>query len=113
MRGGSILGANGHPLDAAGASPAPRSIIRTCRGCGCTDNNACVTEITQEQAIGMGLPAMTRQVACCWVLLDIETPTGVCSVCANELGWHPVHMVMVGREEEPELIAAAGVGGFR
>jgi len=67
-------------------------IIRTCRGCGCDDNHACVTELG----------------ACCWVLLDVETPTGICSVCAVELGWHSGHMLMVGREEEPELMAAAG-----
>lgn len=84
--------------------------LRTCRGCGCDDNHACTTEITQRQALAMGLPAMTRQVACCWVLLDAETPTGICSACAIEMDWHPTFLLMAGREEEPELMAAAGGG---
>jgi hypothetical protein len=48
----------------------PRN-LRTCRGCGCDDDHACVT------ADG----------ACAWVLLDLDTPTGVCSACAVEAGW--------------------------
>lgn len=72
-------------------------MLRTCRGCGRDDDHACITV----------------DGPCGWALLDIETPSGICTVCADELDWHPVHMLMVGREEEPELIAAAGGGGFR
>lgn len=82
--------------------------VRTCRGCGCTDNNACVTEITQEQAIGMGLPAMTRQVACCWVLLDVESPSGICSCCALEMDWDSRLMITAGFEEIEDRRFAAG-----
>lgn len=68
------------------------NVLRTCRGCGCDDNNACET--------GDG--------PCAWVLLDIDTPSGICSACADEFGWRPTLMINVGREEEPELLAAAG-----
>jgi hypothetical protein len=44
---------------------------RICRGCGCTDDRACIT------------PAGP----CAWVLMDVEIPTGVCSVCAVRWGW--------------------------
>jgi hypothetical protein len=30
-----------------------------------------------------------------------------------EIGWHQLAMLMAGREEEPELLVAAGGGGFR
>lgn len=53
---------------------------RTCRGCGCTDSHAC--------------PG-----GCSWVLLDLPTPTGVCSACAEDLGWEPMALAMVGTEE--------------
>lgn len=55
---------------------------RMCRCCGCTEANACVTDAGP----------------CAWILLDIETPTGVCSACAAATkwdqkiiveGWHP------------------------
>ena len=46
----------------------------TCRGCGCDDDHACV------QADGT---------PCGWALLDIETPTGVCTACAISVRWHP------------------------
>jgi hypothetical protein len=42
-----------------------------CRGCGCDDNHAC----------------MTGDGPCRWVLLDLDAPTGVCSACAELLGW--------------------------
>lgn len=41
---------------------------RTCRGCGCTDSQAC--------------PG-----GCAWVLLDIASPTGICSRCAEGIAW--------------------------
>ncbi len=50
---------------------------RTCRGCGCTDKCAC--------------PG-----GCSWVLLDIDEPSGICSVCAEALEWNPTILVNVG-----------------
>ncbi len=47
--------------------------LRICRGCGCTDLHGC-------------------QLGCCWVLLDIATPSGICSQCAEEMDWDPVGM---------------------
>jgi hypothetical protein len=44
---------------------------RMCRGCGCTENDACVTE----------------DGPCSWLLFDIETPTGFCTACAVEVEW--------------------------
>jgi hypothetical protein len=56
-------------------------IIRTCRGCGCTDLRAC--------------PG-----GCSWVLLDIESPSGICSTCAEEVClWDPMFMDQIGRDE--------------
>ena len=55
--------------------------LRTCRGCGCDDDHAC----------------LTSDGPCSWVLLDISQPTGVCSVCAEDLGWHPRALATVGR----------------
>lgn len=52
-----------------------------CRGCGCSDSHACIG-------------------GCSWVLLDIDTPTGVCSACAIEVGWDPRAFIMMGREAE-------------
>jgi hypothetical protein len=57
---------------------------RACRGCGCTENNACVVD---------GVP-------CRWVLLDVGVPTGVCSVCAEELRWQPQLLICVGLDDE-------------
>ena len=57
---------------------------RTCRGCGCDDNHACVT------AAG----------PCAWVLLDVETPTGVCSACAEMFRWHPALLATIGLDDE-------------
>jgi hypothetical protein len=47
--------------------------VRTCRGCGCDDNHACIA----------------GDDPCHWVLLDIDTPTGICSSCAELYGWDP------------------------
>jgi hypothetical protein len=44
--------------------------LRICRGCGCNDNRAC--------------PG-----GCAWVLLDIDTPSGICSTCAADMEWRP------------------------
>jgi hypothetical protein len=41
---------------------------RICRGCGCSDLRAC--------------PG-----GCSWVMLDIETPSGFCSECAEYVEW--------------------------
>jgi hypothetical protein len=72
------------------------TLMRTCRACGCDDDHACAGDAT------FGAPP------CYWVLLDIETPTGVCSTCAAELAWHPIVLLNIGREDEPELLRAAG-----
>lgn len=59
---------------------SPRLIgLRTCRGCGCTDTHAC--------------PG-----GCAWVLLDVPTPTGVCSACAEEVEWDFGAMMTMGTE---------------
>lgn len=52
---------------------------RTCRGCGCTDARACLG-------------------GCAWYLLDVGTPSGVCSVCAVQLQLHPVLLDTVGTD---------------
>lgn len=58
-------------------------VISTCRGCGCTDLRAC-------------------EGGCEWTLLDIDTATGVCSRCAEEVGWDMRALLMLGgAEEEP------------
>lgn len=59
-----------------GAQRTPKLI---CRGCGCTDDRACAG-------------------GCSWVLLDVGSPTGICSACADEMGW------------EMELLATAMCG---
>lgn len=48
-----------------------RTLLRTCRGCGCDDDYACETP----------------DGPCSWVLLDVDLPTGVCSACAVRAGW--------------------------
>lgn len=58
-----------------------RVTINTCRGCGCTDLRAC--------------PG-----GCSWFLLDIDTATGVCSACAQEVGWDMRALAMLGGVEE-------------
>lgn len=65
--------------------------MRTCRACGCTDLRACQAEVATRQG--------PRVATCSWVLLDIDEPTGVCSVCADALDWHPLALRGVGREE--------------
>jgi hypothetical protein len=64
---------------------------RTCRGCGCTDSEAC--------------PG-----GCAWVLLDIDGPTGICSTCAQAFRWHPALMAAAGVDDDVarELLAAHG-----
>lgn len=57
------------------------SINRTCRACGCTDTKAC------RAPDGLG---------CHWVLLDIWDATGVCSLCADQLGWDASLLAGVG-----------------
>lgn len=71
---------------------------RICRGCNCDDNRACV------DAHGK---------SCALVLLDIDTPTGICSACAIELAWDPQALALVGRDPDgtpsvlrPQLLRA-------
>lgn len=65
----------------------------TCRGCGCSDSHACITE----------------DGPCAWVLLDIDADghdarTGVCSACAADLAWDPNALALVGIESTPGLL---------
>lgn len=60
-----------------------RRHVITCRSCGCDENNACVDDFGP----------------CAWVLLDIATPTGVCSRCADEIEWHPALMATLGLDD--------------
>lgn len=62
---------------------------RMCRGCGCTDDRACLTEYGP----------------CAWTLLDVTTPTGICSVCAEELDWHQDLMIELGRDQVVAMAA--------
>jgi hypothetical protein len=54
----------------------PHHMRRFCRGCGCTEHNACSVR-TARGVIG-----------CSWVVLDLDGPTGFCSACAIESEWH-------------------------
>lgn len=47
--------------------------LRTCRGCGCDDDHACVTE----------------QGPCAWFLLDVALPSGICTACAVQMRFDP------------------------
>lgn len=58
---------------------------RLCRGCGCTDDRACIS---------FGEP-------CTWVLLDIATPTGFCSFCAEDCEFDFDVMATQGRRGQP------------
>lgn len=53
-----------------------KSPERMCRGCGCTDSRACITDAGP----------------CSWALVDVETATGICSACAAEMDWDPAMM---------------------
>ena len=53
---------------------------RFCRGCGCDDDHACVTD----------------DGPCAWALLDVMMPTGVCTACADRLGWNMRAMATIG-----------------
>lgn len=55
---------------------------RICRGCGCTDDHACATE----------------DGPCSWVLLDIPTPSGFCSSCAEDVEWNVEELAKYGWE---------------
>ncbi len=59
-----------NPIMRHPAAPIGQPVV--CRICDCDDNNACVT------ADG----------PCCWVLIDIAYPSGICSACAEQAGWH-------------------------
>lgn len=65
--------------------------ICTCRGCGCTDDNACITE----------------HGPCAWVLLDVETLTGVCSACAQDVDWDPEALMLLWCDNAERAVQAA------
>ena len=74
----TLLDALGRQIDRAGA-------LIVCRGCSCDDNHACID---------------ARGQPCSWVLLDVDTPTGVCSSCAEELDWDYEALQLVGRDRD-------------
>jgi hypothetical protein len=60
--------------------------LNVCRGCGCDDEHACLT------------PAGP----CCWIVLDIATRTGVCSVCAEDVGWNVHELIVMGAQRDED-----------
>lgn len=66
---------------------------RICRGCGCADDRACLTD-------GLG--------SCFWVLFDIASPSGICSACADDWEWDAKTMALIGWKE----LQRAGVTGL-
>lgn len=66
----------------------PQPERRICRGCGCTDHRACVTDAGP----------------CHWVLLDVETPSGICSACAEAWKWHPGIMAQALCEDAAHVL---------
>ena len=64
--------------------------LRICRGCGCTDLQAC--------------PG-----GCAWVLLDIGRPSGICSQCAEEVAWEPEMMMEIICSDTAEVFDRWGV----
>ena len=53
---------------------------RMCRGCCCTEHNACVVQ-TDDGLRG-----------CAWVMLEVGEPTGLCDTCAVEFEWDQLLM---------------------
>ena len=79
-------------LDQTGAPIGGRGEGRiVCRGCGCDDDHACIGDDGQP---------------CSWSLLDIDTPTGICSECADRARWHPLAFAAIGRANEDEAAEA-------
>jgi hypothetical protein len=63
----------------------PRAtMLRTCRGCGCSDNDACITDAGP----------------CCWIAMDIAWPTGVCSACAFEAHFDREAIAFMGLDRD-------------
>lgn len=79
----TLLDSWGAPIGGAATESRPS----LCRGCGCTDDNACVV----------------RGVPCCWILLDVDTPTGICSACAARARWDQDFIVSYWH---PDVVAA-------
>ena len=75
-------------------------MLRTCRGCGCDDDHACIS---------YGGP-------CFWVVMDLPWPTGVCSACAIEFHYDREIIAYVGLDrdglplvlQQPGLLRASG-----
>jgi hypothetical protein len=67
------------------------SELLSCRGCGFTDLHA--------EPAGGG-----------WALLDIESPSGICSACAETFHWHPALLATIGFDDEAadEVLATIG-----
>lgn len=80
----------------------PFGMSRVCRCCGCTEHNAC----TVRTPAGLA--------GCSWVLVDIDTPTGICSACAIKLRWDQQAFHFIGFADEageepdpPRLLVAS------
>lgn len=58
--------------------------VNVCRVCGCDDDRACIVD---------GVP-------CHWVVLDIDTPTGIYSACAVKVGWQRFLFSFVAAQDQ-------------
>lgn len=67
----------------------PREAV--CIGCGCSDNNACVTTVTLDT------PSSGLQ-GCFWVKVDYAAGIGVCSECVEHIGGYEARMNLFHRE---------------
>jgi hypothetical protein len=59
-------------------------LLRTCRACGCDDEEAC-------------------EGGCSWLLLDLDTPSGICSRCAELVGYNVRALIALGTPGGPTL----------
>lgn len=63
----------------------PRAnMLRTCRGCGCDDDHACITDAGP----------------CCWIVMDLPWATGVCSACAFEVHFDREAIAFMGLDRD-------------
>jgi hypothetical protein len=63
---------------------------RICRGCGCTDDHACIAD----------------DGPCSWVLFDIESASGICSACADHVEWDSQIMATHGLKPQHRGLVA-------
>lgn len=72
------------------SEPARKLHLRRCRSCGTAGGAA-----MQVAAIN-------------WALLDVESPSGVCTKCAKDFGWHPAILATIGTTKGEEILAKFG-----